>query len=140
LTTKETEGENEHSEEWLDIFSIEAEETATWDFAAGAEEELEKTLEAAQGGEESEHSEEWLNDFSQEAEEAVALKLTAEEAEDDEHSEEWLNIFSRGAERTATGEVAEAEEEGADIIFFADLWDQIEALGERVKVQGMHIQ
>jgi hypothetical protein len=90
--------------------------------------------------EENEHSEEWLNTFSQEAEEAVALKLTAKEAEeDDEHSEEWLNIFSQEAEKTATWEFA-AEEEEADNICFADLWEQIEALEERVKVQSVHIQ
>jgi hypothetical protein len=50
------------------------------------------------------------------------------------------HIFSHEAEKTATGEVAEAEEEEADNICFADLWDQIEALEERIKVQGMHIQ
>jgi hypothetical protein len=44
------------------------------------------------------------------------------------------------AEETATWEVAEAEEEGADNIFFADLWDQFDALEERIKVQDMHIQ
>jgi hypothetical protein len=91
--------------------------------------------------EENEHSEECLNTFSQEAEEAVALKLTAEEAEeDDEHSEEWLNIFSQEAEKTATWEFAAEEEEEADNICFADLWEQIEALEERVKVQSVHIQ
>jgi hypothetical protein len=37
-------------------------------------------------------------------------------------------------------ELAEADEEDTDNICFADLWDQIEALEERVKVQGMHIQ
>jgi hypothetical protein len=70
------------------------------------------------------------------------LELTAEGAdkEDDENSEEWLNIFSHEAEKVATGEVAEVEEEGADSICFADLWEQIEALEERVKVQGVHIQ
>jgi hypothetical protein len=53
------------------------------------------------------------------------LKLTAEgeDEEDDEHSEEWLNIFSQEAEKTATREVAEAEEEGEDNIFFVDLWE-----------------
>jgi hypothetical protein len=56
----------------------------------------------------------------------------------DEHSEEWLNAFSHEAEKTATWEVAEAEEEEADNICFADLWEQIEALEERVKVQGAH--
>jgi hypothetical protein len=87
------------------------------------EEELEKTLEAAQADEEDEHSEEWLNDFSQEAKEAVALKMTEKEAEeDDEHSEEWLNIFSQETEKTATWEVAEAKEEEADNICFVDLW------------------
>jgi hypothetical protein len=62
------------------------------------------------------------------------LKLTAEETEeDDEHSEEWLSIFSEETERTATWEFA-AEEEEADNICFADLWEQIESLEERVKV------
>jgi hypothetical protein len=107
------------------------------------EEGLEQTLEAAQAEGENEHSEEWLNDFGQRAEkkEAIALKMTAEEAkEDDEHSEEWLHIFSQEAERTATWEFAEEEEEEEDNIFFADLWEQIESLEERVKVQGVHIQ
>jgi hypothetical protein len=68
--------------------------------------------------------------------------MTAEGAdeEDDEHSEEWLNIFSQEAKNTATGEVAETEEEEADNICFSDLWEQVESLEERVKVQGMHIQ
>jgi hypothetical protein len=106
------------------------------------EEGLEHTLEVAQEGKESEHYEEWLNDFSQEAEEAVTLKLIAEGAdeEDDDNFEEWLNIFSQEAKKTATREVAEIEEEGADNIFFTDLWELIEALEERVKVQGVHIQ
>jgi hypothetical protein len=60
--------------------------------------------------------------------------------EDDDHSEEWLNIFIQEDENTATGEVAKAEEEGEDKIFFVDLWEQIESLEERVKVQGVHIQ
>jgi hypothetical protein len=89
--------ETEHSEEWLKAFSIEAEETATWEFAAGAEEE-------------------------------------------NEHSEEWLDIFSRETENTAARELAAADEEHTDNICFADLWDQFEALEERVRVQGMHIQ
>jgi hypothetical protein len=123
------EEENEHSEECLNIFSQEDEEAVA----------LKLTVEE---GNESEHSEEWLNDFSHEAEEAVALKLTSKGAdeEDDEHSEEWLNIFSQEAEKTATGEVAEAEEEEADNICFVDLWEQVEALEERVKVQSVHIQ
>jgi hypothetical protein len=33
LTTKEAEGEDEHSEEWLNIFNQEDEETAMWEFA-----------------------------------------------------------------------------------------------------------
>jgi hypothetical protein len=49
-------------------------------------------------------------------------------------------IFSHEAEKTATWEVAETEEEEADNICFADLWEQIEALEERVRVQGRHIQ
>jgi hypothetical protein len=59
-----------------------------------------------------------------------------------EHSEEWLDIFSQEAENTATEEVAEAEKEGREqtTLCFADLWDQLEALEERVKVQGRHIQ
>jgi hypothetical protein len=106
------------------------------------EEGLEQTLEAAQADEEeNEHSEEWINIFSQKAEEVVALKLTAEEAgEDDEHSEEWLRIFSQETEKTATWEFAAGEGKEADNICFADLWEHIEALEERVKVQGMHIQ
>jgi hypothetical protein len=69
------------------------------------------------------------------------VKLTVEEEEEEsEHSEEWLSIFSNAAEKTATWEVAEAEDEEADNICFVELWDQIEALEERVKVQGMHIQ
>jgi hypothetical protein len=65
-------------------------------------------------------------------------KATQEE-KDDEHSEEWLNIFSQEAENTATWEFAEEEEE-ADNINLADLYEHIEALEERVKVQSMHIQ
>jgi hypothetical protein len=105
------------------------------------EEELEQTLEASQDEEENEHSEECLDAFIQEAKEVVELKLTAEEVEeDDEHSEEWLNIFSQEAEKTATGEFAVGEGEEVDKICFADLWEQIESLEERVKVQSMHIQ
>jgi hypothetical protein len=67
------------------------------------------------------------------------LELTAEEEEEDEedgeNSEEWLDIFSHEAEQTATGEVAEAEEEEETYnICFVDLWEQIEALEERIKV------
>jgi hypothetical protein len=73
------------------------------------------------------------------------LELTAEEEaeaeEESEHSEEWLNAFSDEAEETATWEFAAgAEEEEVDNICFADLWEQIEALEERVRVQGRHIQ
>jgi hypothetical protein len=108
------------------------------------EEELEQTLGAAQADlEKSEHSEEWLNDFSHEAEESCSIGADSRRSRRrrrNEHSEEWLNIFSHEAEKTATGEVAEAEEEEAGNICFADLWDQFEALEERIKVQGMHIQ
>jgi hypothetical protein len=103
-------------------------------------------LGAAQTEEEkNERSEERLNDFSQRAESAVALELTTEEEEedeeeDDEHSEEWLSIFSHEDEKTATWEVAKTEEEEADNICFVDLWEQVEALEERVKVQSVHIQ
>jgi hypothetical protein len=52
------------------------------------------------------------------------LKLTTKETEgEDEHSEEWLNIFIQEDENTATREIAEVEEEGADNICFADLWE-----------------
>jgi hypothetical protein len=70
------------------------------------------------------------------------MKMTIEEArEDNEHSEEWLNIFSEETEKTATGEfVEEEEEEEAYNNCFADPWEQIESLEERVKVQSMHIQ
>jgi hypothetical protein len=62
LSTKEKGGENEHS----DISSTEAEETATWEFAAEVEEELEQTLRLGQEeeGKENEHSLECLNIFS----------------------------------------------------------------------------
>jgi hypothetical protein len=127
LTAEKEKEEDEHSKEWLDIFSIVAERTATGEFAAE--------------GEENEHFEECLNEFSQEAERATALKLTAEEAEKEgEHSEEWLSIFSHEVENNATWGVAEAEEGDTDSICLAELWEQIEALEDRVKVQGMHIQ
>jgi hypothetical protein len=104
------------------------------------EEELEQTLKAAQAGEENDCSKEQLNNFSRVAEQrsAVEMGLTAKaqagEKEEDEHSEEWLSIFSHEAENNATWKVEEIEEEEADGICFADLWDQIEALEERVKV------
>jgi hypothetical protein len=104
---------------------------------------LEKILEVAQANkEENEHSKECLNAFSQKDGEVVALNLIAEEAEeeDDEQSEEWLNIFSQETEKTAIGESAEEEEEEEENICFADLWEEIETLEERVKVQSMHIQ
>jgi hypothetical protein len=128
LTAKETEEGNEHFKEWLDIFSTGAEETAMWGFAAE--------------NEEGEHSVECLSDFSQEAGRAVALRLTAEkEAEkEEEHSEEWLSVFSHEVENNATEGVAETENEDTDNICLAELWEQIEALEDRVKVQGMHIQ
>jgi hypothetical protein len=49
-------------------------------------------------------------------------------------------FFSHEVEKTATGKVVEAEEEEVDNICFANLWEQVESLEERVKVQGMHIQ
>jgi hypothetical protein len=104
------------------------------------EEELEKISEVAQPGEENEHSKECLNAFSQEAEEVVALKLKAQIEEDDEHSEEWLNLFSQETEKTATWEFAEEEEEETESVSLVDLYEQIEALERRVKVQGVHIQ
>jgi hypothetical protein len=104
-------------------------------------EELEQISETTQAEGENEHSEECLNTFIQEYEEDVALKLTAEEAEeDDEHSEEWLNIFSQEVEETPMWEFAAEEGQEADNICFADLWEQIEALEERLKVQSVHIQ
>jgi hypothetical protein len=112
--------------------------------AETVKEEVEQMFETAQAEAdegENEHSEEWLITFSQEAKRAVALELTAEEAKgEDEHSEEWLNIFSQEAEKTATWEFAEEKEEGADNISLVDLYEQIEALEERVKVQSVHIQ
>jgi hypothetical protein len=106
------------------------------------EKELEQAFETAQTDEEkNECSEEQLNKFSQQAERAAAFELTVKEIEGgNEHSEEWLDIFSISAEKTATWEVAEAEEEDTDNICLTDLWGQIEALEERVKVQGVHIQ
>ena len=95
--------------------------------------------------EEKEHSVEWLkaenaeNAFSTEAEETATWEFAAKD-EEDEHSEEWLDIFSHEAEHNATEEVTEVEEEDTDNICFADLWDQLEALEERIKVQGVHIQ
>jgi Cu2+-containing amine oxidase len=65
---------------------------------------------------------------------------TTQAEEENEHSEEWLNIFSQETEKTATWEFAEEEEEEADNISLADLYEQIEALERRVKVQSMHIQ
>jgi hypothetical protein len=74
------------------------------------EEELEKTLESAQAGDEYEHYEQWLNTFSQEAEETTTLELV------------------------------EAVEEDVDNISLDNLYEQIEALERRVIVHGMHIQ
>jgi hypothetical protein len=46
-----------------------------------------------------------------------------EDEEESEHSEEWLNAFSDEAEETAMWEFEEgAEEEEADNICFAELW------------------
>jgi hypothetical protein len=106
------------------------------------EKELEQAFETAQTDEEkNDCSEEQLNKFSQQAERVAAFELTVKEIEGgNEHSEEWLDIFSISAEKTATWEVAEAEEEDTDSICLTDLWGQIEALEERVKVQGVHIQ
>jgi hypothetical protein len=68
------------------------------------------------------------------------LEATQVDEEDDEHSKEWLNILSQETEKTATWEFVVAEEEEADNISFVDLYEQIEDLERRVKVQGMHIQ
>jgi hypothetical protein len=68
------------------------------------------------------------------------LEAAQEDKKESEHSEEWLSIFNHEAKKNATEEVAEAEEEEAGNICFTDLWDQFEALEERIKVQGMHIQ
>jgi hypothetical protein len=75
-------------------------------------------------------------------EEELEQNLEASQAdeEEDEHSEEWIDIFSDVAEETTTWEFAAKEEKVPDNICFVDLWGQIEALEERVKVQGMHIQ
>jgi hypothetical protein len=71
--------------------------------------------------------------------ETAQAQLGAEE-EDGEHSEEWLSIFSQEAENTARRELATTDEEDTNNICFVDLWGHIEALEEKVKVQGMHIQ
>jgi hypothetical protein len=92
--------------------------------------------------EEGEHSVECLSDFSQEVGRDVALRLTTEKEseKEEEHSEEWLSVFSHEVENNAIEGVAEIENEDTDNICLAELWEQIEALEDRVKVQGMHIQ
>jgi hypothetical protein len=92
LTAKAQAGakeEDEHSEEWLSIFSTEAENIATGEIAR------------VEG--EREHSKECINTFSKGAEEVAALKLAAEDAEEQvdgfispwemelEMLEDWLN-------------------------------------------------
>jgi hypothetical protein len=130
-TAQTDERKNECSEEQLNNFSQQAERAVA----------LKLTAEEEAEDEEDEHSVECLNDFSQEAERTAAFELTAKETGgDNEHSEEWLKAFSVEAEDTATWEFAATDEEGADNICFADLWDQIGALEERVRVQGRHIQ
>jgi hypothetical protein len=105
------------------------------------EKELEQVSETAQvDKEKSECSEEQLNRFSQQVERVAAFELTAEAEKEEEHSEEWLSIFSHEVENNATEEVADTENEDTDNICLAELWEQIEALEDRVKVQGMHIQ
>jgi hypothetical protein len=67
--------------------------------------------------------------------------LEVSQEEENEHSEEWLNTFSQVVESTVTWEFAEEEEEEeAGSVSLADLYEQIEALEERVKVQSVHIQ
>jgi hypothetical protein len=63
--------ENEHSEEWLNAFSQEAEEAVA----------LKLTAEEAE--EDDEHSEEWLNIFSQETEKTATWEFAEEEEEAD---------------------------------------------------------
>jgi hypothetical protein len=62
--------ENEHSEEWLNAFSQEAEEAVA----------LKLTAEEAE--EDDEHSEEWLNIFSQETEKTATWEFAEEEEEE----------------------------------------------------------
>jgi hypothetical protein len=64
----------------------------------------------------------------------------AEERREKERSEEQLDIFSRGAENTTAQELAVAYEEDTNNICFVDLWDQLEALEGRIKMQGLRIQ
>jgi hypothetical protein len=131
-TQEEMKEENEHSMECLNTFSHQAESVVALKLTAE-----EKDAEAE---EESEHSEKWLTAFSIEAEDTATWEFAAGAEEENEHSEEWLDIFSREAENTAARELAAADEEETDNICFADLWEQIEALEERIKVQGVHIQ
>jgi hypothetical protein len=63
--------ENEHSEEWLNIFSQEAEEAVA----------LKLTAKEAEG--DDEHSEEWLNIFSQETEKTATWEFAEEEEEEE---------------------------------------------------------
>jgi hypothetical protein len=92
LTAKAQAGakeEDEHSEEWLSIFSTEAENITTGEIAR------------VEG--EREHSKECINTFSKRDEEVAALKLAAEDAEEQvdgfispwemelEMLEDWLN-------------------------------------------------
>jgi hypothetical protein len=69
----------------------------------------------------------------------ATLKLAAEE---DEHSLEWLKIFGKGVEQKVTVvlETTEIVEEEVDNIDFVDLYQELEALENRVMVQRLNIQ
>jgi hypothetical protein len=55
--------------------------------------------------------------------------------EGEEHSAELLEIFSQEAEQGTTAVLEPIEEEAADIMDFADLCEELEALGRRVIVK-----
>jgi hypothetical protein len=126
-TAQVDEEENECSEEQLHKFSQQAERAAAFELTA-------KEIEEG-----NEHFKEWLDIFNTGAEETAMWGFAAEK-EEGEHSVECLSVFSHEVENNAIQGVAETENEDTDSICLAELWEQIEALEDRVKVQGMHIQ
>jgi hypothetical protein len=61
-------------------------------------------------------------------------------AGEEEHSTEMLKIFSQEAEQEMTVALKPAAEEEVDIMYFVDMYKELEALERRVMVQSLHIR
>jgi hypothetical protein len=61
-------------------------------------------------------------------------------AGEEEYSTEMLNIFSQEAEQKMTVALKPIAEEEVDVMYFVDMYKELESLERRVMVQRFHIR